>query len=80
METDYQPISCGFYDELGLRMMRGAPCELEVQEEDGTETIRTIIRDVFTEGDAEYVRLDDDRRIRLDHILRVDDIPAPDTC
>ena len=45
-----------------------------------TETIEAVIADVFTEGDAEYVRLDDDRRIRFDRIRRVDDVPRPNAC
>jgi len=69
----YQPVACGFYDEVGLRMLRGRPCTLVVVEGDDAETITGVIADVFTEGEAEYVRLDD-RRIRLDHIRRVDDV------
>ena len=74
MSTDYQPVACGFYDELGLRMLRETPSVLVVATDDETETIQAVIRDVFTEGDAEYVRLDDGRRIRLDRIQRVDDV------
>jgi transcriptional antiterminator Rof (Rho-off) len=76
----YQPVACGFYDELGLRMMRGRSCTLVVDDGGGAETTEAVIEDVFTDGDAEYVRLDDDRRIRLDHIQRVDDVPRPGAC
>jgi hypothetical protein len=38
------------------------------------ETITGVIEDVFTEGEAEYVRLGDGRRIRLDRIRQVDDV------
>jgi len=72
-KSDYEPDSCRLYDELGLRMLRGIPCKLIVDSGD-TETIRAVIRDVFTEGDAEYVLLDTGRRIRLDRIQRVDDV------
>jgi transcriptional antiterminator Rof (Rho-off) len=70
----YQPIACSFYDELGLRMMREHSCTFVIDEGDQEETIDAAIDDVFTEGDAEYVRLDNDRCIRLDHIRRVDDV------
>lgn len=80
MSTDYQPIACSFYDELGLRMMRGARCVLSINTEDGTETIETVIRDVFSEGDAEFARLEDGRRVRLDRIQRVDEVVRPDAC
>jgi transcriptional antiterminator Rof (Rho-off) len=70
----YQPVACSFYDELGLRMMRGRSCTLVVEDGDQTETIEAVIDDVFAEGSAEYVRLDNDRHIRLDRIRRVDDV------
>ena len=76
----YEPVACSFYDELGLRMMRERPCTLVVDDGERTEMIEAVLADVFTEGDAEYVRLDDDRRIRLDRIRRVDDVPRPDAC
>lgn len=79
MTTDYQPIACGFYDELGLRMMRGQTCRLVI-ENDGVRTVETIIRDVYTEGDAEYARLDDGACVRLDRIRQVDDVAAADRC
>lgn len=77
--SDYQPVACGFYDELGLRMMRGASCELVVEDSDGQKTIGTTIEDLYTDGDAEYVRLSDGRTIRLDRIVRVDDVKR-DAC
>ena len=77
--SSYEPVACSFHDELGLRMMRGRPCTLVVDEGEQAETIEAVLADVFTEGDAEYVRLDD-RRIRLDRIRRVDDVPRPDAC
>jgi transcriptional antiterminator Rof (Rho-off) len=70
----YQPVDCGFYDELGLRMLRGRPSTLVVEHGGDAETITGVIEDVFTEGEAEYVRLGDGRRIRLDRIRQVDDV------
>ena len=78
--SSYEPVACSFHDELGLRMMRGRPCTLVVDDGEQTETIEAVLVDVFTEGDAEYVRLGDGRRIRLDRIRRVDDVPRPDAC
>jgi len=80
MPSDYEPVACSFYDELGLRMMRGRSCTLVVGDEDTTQTVEAVIEDVYTEGDAEYVRLDDGRRIRLDLIQQVDDVTRPDAC
>jgi transcriptional antiterminator Rof (Rho-off) len=78
--SDYTPVACSFYDELGLRMMRGQACTLVVGEEDASQTVEGVIEDVYTEGDAEYVRLDDGRRIRLDLIQQVDDVTRPGAC
>jgi transcriptional antiterminator Rof (Rho-off) len=73
-EASYQPVACGFYDELGLRMMRGTACRLVVEQE-GERVERTgQIDDLYTEGEAEYVRLNDDSTIRLDHIVTVDEV------
>jgi len=72
--SGYQPVDCGFYDELGLRMMRGTPCRLVVGTDDGRETVETTIDDLYTEGGAEYVRLVDGTTIRLDRIVEVDEV------
>jgi Rho-binding antiterminator len=80
MSNDYQPVACSFYDELGLRMMRGRPCTLIIDEAGDLQTIEAVIQDVYSEGNAEYVRLDDGRSIRLDRIQRVDDVARPDAC
>jgi len=74
---EYRPVACGFYDELGLRMMRGRPCTLVIEDGAQTETLDVVIDDVFTDGNAEYVRLDDGRRVRLDRIQQVDDVEQP---
>lgn len=47
---------------------------------EATRTIEAVIDDIYTEDDAEYVRLDDDRRIRLDLIQQVDDVSRPGAC
>lgn len=80
MSSDYQPVACSFYDELGLRMMRRRPCTLVVGYGGATQAIETIIQDLYTEGEAEYVRLDDGQRVRLDRIQQVDGIVRSHAC
>ena len=80
MPTDYRPIACGFHDELGLRMLRGASCTLVIDAADGSETLDTTIEDLFTEGDEEFIRTSEGRRIRLDRIRSVDDVERPGAC
>lgn len=73
--SDYEPVDCGFHDELGLRMMRRSACTLVVETGDNEiETIQTVIQDVFTDGDEEFAEVEGGRRIRLDRIRRVDDV------
>jgi transcriptional antiterminator Rof (Rho-off) len=76
----YRPVACSFYDELGLRMMRGRSCTLVVAKGRTSETIEAVIEDVFTQGEAEYVRLNNGRCIRLDRIQQVDDVSRPNAC
>lgn len=54
--------------------MRGLPCRLVVEGEDGPEIVRTTIEDLYTEGDAEYVRLEEGRTVRLGRIVDVEDL------
>jgi Rho-binding antiterminator len=72
--SDYQPVACGLYDDLGLRMMRDTPCRLVIEGEDGPETLETTIDDLYTRGDAEYVRLAGGRTVRLDRVVSVEDL------
>jgi len=81
MADDYQPIACAFYDELGLRMMRGQPCTLVVDAGEGTvQTVEARIDDIVTDGDEEFACLADGSRIRLDRIQRVDDVDRSGAC
>lgn len=73
-DAEYHPVACGFYDELGLRMLRGQTCRLVIAELDKRETIETQIDDLYSADGAEYVRLAHGRTVRLDHIVQVDGV------
>lgn len=74
--SSYQPVSCRLYDELGLWMMRGTTCRLVV-EKDGERVEWTgQIDELYTEGDAEYLRLTDGPIIRLDRILTKSEVDS----
>ncbi|MFB6249832.1 MAG: transcriptional antiterminator, Rof [Salinibacter sp.] len=72
--SDYQPVACSLYDDLGLRLMRGTASRLVVEGDDGPETLETTIDDLYTQSDAEYLRLENGRTVRLDRIVEVEDI------
>lgn len=71
--SNYPPVACSVYDDLGLRLMRGAASRLVVEGDDGPETLETTIDDLYTQGDAEYLRLENGRIVRLDRVVEVDD-------
>jgi len=72
--SNYQPVACSVYDDLGLRLMRGAASRLVVEGDDGRETLGTTIDDLYTQGDAEYLRLENGRIVRLDRVVSAEDL------
>lgn len=77
MPTDYQPIACGFYDELEAVATRRKQVYLHYFNDlrqlcQGTTTIKTFV----TRDHAEYAVLASGEEIRLDHIIRLDNTPA----
>lgn len=79
-DKKYTPIDCGFYDELEARATLRRLARFVYREGDAEKTIEDYIDDLFSEGDAEYVRLKGGTVIRLDHLVSVDGRPLPDAC
>jgi transcriptional antiterminator Rof (Rho-off) len=79
MNTDvYKPIDCDFYDTLEVLAMRHKECVLEyLDEQQQSQTIRTVIVDVFAKGAEEFILLESGKWIRLDQLLVVDQRPFP---
>ena len=78
MPADYQPIACGFYDELEAAATRKKQVYLHYFNDlrqlcQGPAVLQTFI----TRDQAEYAILASGEEIRLDHIIRLDDTPAP---
>ena len=78
MPTDYQPIACGFYDELEAAATRKKQVYLQYFNDlrqlcQGPAVLKTFA----TRDGAEYAILASGEEIRLDHIIRLDDTPAP---
>ncbi|MCU0735325.1 MAG: hypothetical protein MUF20_07350 [Methylotetracoccus sp.] len=73
MNSSYRPIDCTLHDELELRAMRRAFCNLVWRDEQGAvRRCRAVIADIVTRRGEEWLRLDDGAEIRLDRILEVD--------
>lgn len=78
-EASYRPIDCGFHDELLARAIRKVPVEVVYTDERGGEAKAVdLIEDVFARDSAEFLRLKSGVEIRLDKLVRVDGISAPD--
>lgn len=78
MATDYQPIACGFYNELEALATRKKQVYLQYFNDlrqlcQGSTTLKTFV----TRDHAEYALLASGEEVRLDHIIRVDDRAAP---
>ena len=68
----YTPISCDYYDELTLLIMRRKECPIIYKNEKGEEvTIKTVIKDIFTRNGEEFLLLPHGQEIRLDYLVSV---------
>ncbi len=68
----YVPISCAYYDELTLLVMRQTNCTVEYF--DTAETPMTVvgkIKDVFSRTGEEFLLLSTGQQIRLDKLISV---------
>lgn len=70
----YQPIDCGFHDQLLERATFRRPTTITYRGDQGeTVVVEDVIEDVFSRRGAEYIRLRAGREIRLDKIIRMND-------
>ncbi|MBK8395393.1 MAG: hypothetical protein IPL26_09150 [Leptospiraceae bacterium] len=69
----YEPISCDFYDELEAFSILKKEVEVFYEDESGN-TISSfgIIKDLYSREKVEYLLLDNEKEIRLDLLVRVD--------
>jgi len=67
----YRRIACRLYDELELLALRGQMVTLVFRSESKSETLQDRITDLFSEADAEFLRTETGRVIRLDALEAV---------
>jgi Rho-binding antiterminator len=78
MSPDYIPIDCHFYDRL-----EGAATQhlrVNIQYFNDLRQLcfgAGVIDTLFIRNKVEYLRLKSGEEIRLDHLIRLDDTPAP---
>ena len=78
MPTDYQPVACGFYDQLKAAATQRRRVALQYFNDLRQLCLGSGVIDTFFIRDkAEFLRLKSGEEIRLDYLIRLDDTPAP---
>ena len=78
MSTDYTPIDCHFYDELEAAATQRRRVQLQYFNDLRQLCMGSGVIDTLLVRDkVEYMRLKSGEEIRLDHLIRLDDKPAP---
>lgn len=74
--SEYKPIQCGLYDILEDRIVRRVECALVFHKENETapQSYSGRLLNVFSQGGAEFLMLEQGKLIRLDRIVKLDDI------
>ncbi len=74
--SDYKPIPCSLHDILEDRIVRRVDCAVVFQKENEAEaqSYNGRLMNVFSQGGAEFLMLAQGKLIRLDYILKLDDI------
>jgi len=79
MSDEYKPISCDLHSQYELWIMRAQDIKLAWHDDQGITRIERVKPvDVRAEAGVEYLYFEDStafsRRVRLDHILRVNPV------
>jgi len=75
MSAAYIPINCEFHDVLEATAVRRRPATFSLRDPEGQPaTVHARIVDLYAHDGSEFMRLDDGRVVRLDHIVGVDGV------
>lgn len=78
METSYKPIDCDFYDVLETAAVSKKYVKLhyftDIRE---YLSVMSVVKDIYAQDGMEFLVLGSGEEIRLDRIIRIDDVPAP---
>lgn len=81
MNKEYKPIACELYDELELRSLRKIKVKIVfINDENETDTIESIINDLFSKDKVEYLKTDSGKIIRLDDVIELDNLLFNKSC
>lgn len=77
----YKPIACGLYDELELRALRKQKVKITfINEKSENQSIECIIIDLFSKDRIEFLKTSDNKIIRLDDVIELDNIIFNKNC
>lgn len=78
METTYKPIDCNFYDVLEAAATENRYVKIYYYTEIGEMlSAMAVVKNIYTKDKMEFLVLSTGEEIRLDRIVRIDDVPAP---
>lgn len=76
--NEYNPVSCKFFDKIEDLAERKK--EVKIEYFDDSNKFRTTvghITNIFTEDKQEFLVIDYDDEVRLDHIRKINDVEGP---
>jgi len=71
---DYEPIHCGLHDIIEDRIVRRGDCTVVYCVDEKTRSYTGRLVDVFSRDGAEFVKFEQGDLVRLDRLLRVDEV------
>lgn len=80
MDNKYQAISCHFYDELEVLAIKKVISKITYFENEIEITIEDLIVDFKTKNKEEFLILKNGTQIRLDKIIKINDLVYKNNC
>ncbi|MBP7748833.1 MAG: hypothetical protein KA070_01665 [Aliarcobacter sp.] len=75
MANKYQTVSCHFYDELETLAVKKVLSKITYSENENEIDIEDLIVDFRTRNKEEFLILKNGTQIRLDKIIKINEIP-----
>ena len=75
MANKYQTVSCHFYDELETLAVKKVLSKITYSENENEIDIEDLIVDFRTRNKGEFLILKNGTQIRLDKIIKINEIP-----
>ena len=80
MDNKYHAISCHFYDELEALAVKKIIAKITYFENENEMTIEDLIVDFKTKNKEEFLILKNGTQIRLDKIIKINDLVYKTNC